>query len=129
VHSGYRQDHLGVAGPADGEPPVITFERWLSRDADALDTLHAQARANLARVVRLHSRLREWQAELANEVGWPESVEKGIDEDRLAAFPANSQRAAALDAIADALVDPDNPSSQRTATRLSTLENTSSNLK
>ena len=128
AHTGYVHDPAAADAPdpAVGEPPLLTFERWLAREVDARDGLRTHIRATLARLVKLHAQLLTWQAELAAVTGRPDEVEVGapaIDAEkaasRAAARQAGRERGEALEAIAvawegaRASIDGRNPSTGR----------------
>ena len=112
AYTGYVHDPANASDaddPVDGEPPLLTFERWLARDVNAREGLRTHIRSTLARLVKLHAQLLVWQAELATVTGRPEDVEvvqtEGDAEKaaaRAAAREEGRARGDALEAIAAA---------------------------
>jgi predicted RecB family nuclease len=109
AHTGYVAEPAESAGTAGGEPPLVTFERWLARDVDARDVLRTHIRATLARLVKLHAQLLLWQEELVAVVGRPDLEDTDtaeVDPEKAAARAAaraeGRQRGASLEAIAAA---------------------------
>lgn len=86
------------------EPVLATFERCLAGDPDAPEALRSHVRGHLTRLVHLKSKLLEWQAELAAEVGGPEPYVPEVSaasEARAAARMLERERRAALEEIAN----------------------------
>ncbi|NBT25292.1 MAG: hypothetical protein EBT09_01760 [Actinobacteria bacterium] len=105
---GYQhQGDASAPDPASGEPALITFERWLGGDRSARDLLRDQVRSVLARMLKLHARLLEWQAELGAITGFPETIEPEVPVDPgiVDALLQARARVESLDAVATRLAE------------------------